>query len=49
MMIGLLGAIFIALMCNIGFYEFRVFKDLFKEPKYISKEYSKLVLYRRYK
>jgi hypothetical protein len=49
MMIGLLGLVVIALFCNIGFYEFRVVKQLFKEPQYISTAYSKLLLLKRYK
>jgi hypothetical protein len=49
MIIGMLGLIVLAILFNIGYYEFRVFKGLFKEPKYIGSAYSKLLLQKRYK
>ncbi len=49
MLIGLLGLIVFALVFNAAFYEYRVMKGLFKEPKYITKAYNNLQLLKRYK
>ena len=49
MIIGLIGIIFLSVIFNAAFYEYRVHKGLFKEPKFISAAYSKLELHRRYK
>lgn len=49
MIIGLIGTIILAILFNTFYYEYRVVKGLFKEPKYISKAYSNLELHKRYK
>jgi hypothetical protein len=49
MLIGLLGFIVFSVVFNAAFYEFRVIKGLFKEPKYITKSYSNFQLMKRYK
>lgn len=49
MILLLIALIPLAVILNMTFYEMRVVKNLFKEPEYISKSYSKLILLRRYK
>jgi hypothetical protein len=49
MIIGLIGVIILTVLFNTVYYEYRVVKGLFKEPKYITGSYAKLVLHRRYK
>ena len=49
MLIGLVGFLVAAIIFNAAFYEYRVHKGLFKEPKYITESYSKYQLIKRYK
>jgi hypothetical protein len=49
MIIFMLGLVVIAILGNMAYYESRVYKGLFKEPKSISEAYSKLLLHKRYK
>lgn len=49
MMIAIVGLIFLAALFNMVFYEYRVVKGLFQEPKYVTASYSKMILKKRYK
>ncbi len=49
MLIGLLGLIVVATLFNSAYYEYRVLKGIFKEPKYITKAYNNFQLLKRYK
>lgn len=49
MMIAIVGLIFLAALFNMVFYEYRVVKGLFQEPKYVTIQYNNLLLQRRYK
>jgi hypothetical protein len=49
MIIALIGMIVFAILFNMFYYEYRVIKGLFEEPKYITGSYSKLILHKRYK
>lgn len=46
MIIALIGIIVVFSILNMVYYEYRVFKGMFKEPKYITNQYAELELKR---